>query len=154
MLLRDDPLIPAAPPRPTDFAFLAMAARVALDAADQQLRKRLLETAATLERGAADAPAFTAVAAHVHGVLTRDVEELVTVAKLQTAAGRPLLAAIALEDAAVVVAPEDRDTDAVQWLDQALASYSEAGAVADTRRVRRSLRERGAAQQLYLSPTP
>ena len=136
-LMRDDPLIPAAPPLPADFAFLATAARVALAAGDQPLRERLLETAATLECGAADAPAFAAAAAHVHGLLTRDTEELLTAAKLQTAAGRPLLAAAAFEDAA----RSHDDDDAVRWLGQALAGFQHAGAVADARRVRRSLRE-------------
>ncbi|WP_127502401.1 helix-turn-helix transcriptional regulator [Actinoplanes solisilvae] len=141
-LLRDDPLIPAAPPLPADFTFLAMAARVALAAGDKPLRERLLDAAATLESGAADAPAFAAAAVHVHGLLTRDTEELLTAAKLQTAAGRPLLAAGAFEDAAATEAHDD----AVGWLEQALAGFSEAGATADVRRVRRSLREHGAGR--------
>ncbi|MCY1137133.1 LuxR C-terminal-related transcriptional regulator [Actinoplanes sp. Pm04-4] len=131
-LLRDDPLLPAAPPLPTDLAFLTMATRVALTAADAGLLERCTAAAVTLEQGAADAPAFAAAAAQIHGMIAGDAEQLLTAAKLQNAAGRPLLAASAIEDAG-----------GADHLTQALEIYEEAGAAGDAQRVRKSLREQG-----------
>ncbi|MCY1139129.1 LuxR C-terminal-related transcriptional regulator [Actinoplanes sp. Pm04-4] len=135
-LLRDDPLLGVTPPLPVDFAFLVSAGRIAAAAGDEGLRERLLVVSSR---------AGSAVAAHVQGLLTGDAEQLSAAAKLQAAAGRPLLAAGAREDAAAALPPGDRD-EAVRRLEEALAGFADAGAEADVQRVRRSLREHGAGR--------
>jgi len=147
-LLRDDPLLPDGLPLPADLTFLVLAARVARAARDRALLERLVAVATTLEVGAADAPAFGATAAHVHGLAAGNAEQLLAAAKLQDAAGRPLLSAVAMEDAGQTMLGDDLKEDGVRWLHEGLSAYTTWGAVASAQRLRRLLREHGAVRRV------
>jgi DNA-binding CsgD family transcriptional regulator len=97
------------------------------------------------ERRAALNPGFAlhaALAAHARGLLERDAAALrASAARLAGRLGA-LARADVLEDAALVVAVEDRG-EAVAQLDTALALHDAAGATRDAARVRRHLRDLG-----------
>ncbi|KDN75364.1 LuxR family transcriptional regulator [Streptomyces olindensis] len=97
------------------------------------------------ERRAKLNPDFTilaAAAAHARGLLDNDLAQLLRAVRLYDGCPRLLARASALEDAGRKLAAT-RASEAVPYLDTALALYTEAGAERDVARVRRRLRAAG-----------
>ncbi|MFJ2931448.1 AAA family ATPase [Streptomyces sp. NPDC087219] len=106
---------------------------------------RAAQAVALAERLAALNPHLTflaATAAHARGLLDNDLAPLVRAVRLYEDCPRPLARASALEDAGRKLAAT-RTSEAVPYLDTALALYARAGAERDVARVRRRLRAAG-----------
>ena len=146
-LLADDPLLVTGPPLAVDMAHLIHASRVAGAANDRALAERIAAAAEGLEAGADAAPAFAAGAEHVRGLLDGDPERLLSAAARQSAAGRPLLAALATEEAGAVLLRGGREADGAERLSAAFDMYNAAGATGDAHRVRASLRAQGSPRR-------
>ncbi|MDX2562994.1 LuxR C-terminal-related transcriptional regulator [Streptomyces sp. TX20-6-3] len=107
--------------------------------------ERAAQAVALAERLAALNPHLTflaATAAHARGLLDNDLAPLVRAVRLYEDCPRPLARASALEDAGRKLAAT-RTSEAVPYLDTALALYARAGAERDVARVRRRLRAAG-----------
>ncbi len=99
-----------------------------------------------LEKAAGASPGFpglSAAALHVRALQDHDAERAVAAVHAYHDDPRPLVRAVALEDAGRLL-PERAKDQAVGYLDEALMLQSAAGAERDAARVRRLLRERGA----------
>ncbi|MFB7513197.1 AAA family ATPase [Streptomyces sp. NPDC056144] len=106
---------------------------------------RAAQTVAQAERRAALNPGFpflAATAAHARGLLDNDLASLVRAVRLYEDSPRVLARASALEDAGRKLAAT-RKSEAVPYLDTALALYERAGADREVARVRRRLRAAG-----------
>lgn len=111
--------------------------------------ERAAGAVAVAERRAALNPDFTilaATAAHARGLLDNDLGRLLRAVRLYGECPRPLARASALEDAGRKLAAT-RVSEAVPYLDTALALYTRAGAERDAARVRRRLRAAGVRRQ-------
>ncbi|MEU7118454.1 helix-turn-helix transcriptional regulator [Streptomyces zaomyceticus] len=107
--------------------------------------ERAAQAVALAERLAVLNPDLTflaATAAHARGLLDNDLAPLVRAVRLYEDCPRPLARASALEDAGRKLAAT-RTSEAVPYLDTALALYARAGAERDVARVRRRLRAAG-----------
>lgn len=107
------------------------------------------------ERRAAANPAYpvaTAAARLARGLLEDDEACVREALRLLDSTERPLVRAGALEDLAVLVAP-DRPGDAVDLLDEALDLFLAAGAEHDGARLRSRLRELGVRRRRTVRPS-
>jgi DNA-binding CsgD family transcriptional regulator len=117
-------------------------ARLAADGADRRLR---------LNPGVSS---IAAVAAHVRGLVEGEVPELEAAVGLLADGPRRLAHASALEDLGVHLASGGDEARAVEAFDEALRLYSRVGAIWDSSRVRRRLRDRGIRRRLAKSDRP
>ncbi|GGT96871.1 hypothetical protein GCM10010272_47260 [Streptomyces lateritius] len=131
-----------------------------LDPADAPVLVRMALRAGAHERAAAaadvaerraalnpDVMILAATAAHARGLLANDLGHLLRAVRLYEDCPRPLARASALEDAGRKLAVTRR-SEAVPYLDKALALYTRAGAERDALRVRRRLRAAGVRRRL------
>jgi len=131
---------------------LTLAARVASAAGDAGLRARLLDAVAVLERERPGIPLFATIAQHTRGILERDADALVGAAELLHSSGRPLLFASAAEDAGGELSRAQRNGEALEQLNAAFDTYIECEAIADARRVGRTLRRLGVERRIVAQP--
>lgn len=151
-LLDGVPLLPTSPPMPYDITFLTLAARAAVATQDRTLIDRIADTAVLFGDAAEAAPAFIAAAEHLHGLIDADPVRLLTAADLHNAAGRPLLAAAAAEDAGRIPQHgEGAAADGIERLNRAFDIYTAVGALADAQRVEWLLRARGVRRRVTAS---
>jgi DNA-binding CsgD family transcriptional regulator len=144
-LLADDPLLPSAPSLPCELGTLVLATWAALAAGDNAFAERVVDAAGRMKDGG---PAFAAGTEYVQGLISGDPERLLSGARLLTAADRPLLAALANEDAGNALGRAGHAADAaVRWT-AALDLFTASGAVVDVQRVKRSLRAQGSSRRL------
>ena len=123
-----------------DPAAAAWLVRTALAAGDRQLAATAAAAAEALSAANPGYPAVTAAAAHSKGLLRQDPDRLAQAAAQHP---DPWARASAAEDLAVLhLAYGDRG-QAIGRLTQAVDGYQQAGAAADTARIRRRLRKLG-----------
>ncbi|MFD3570651.1 AAA family ATPase [Streptomyces sp. NPDC058667] len=137
--LAEEPAFPAGPVDPADAPVLV---RMALRAGAHD---RAAPAVRAAERRAVRNPGFTilaATAAHARGLLDNDLAHLLRAVTLYEDCPRPLARASALEDAGRKFAVT-RKSEALPYLEKALALYARAGAERDVARVRRRLRASG-----------
>jgi DNA-binding NarL/FixJ family response regulator len=131
---------------------LTLTARVACAAGDAGLRARLLDDVDVLERELPGVRLFSAVAQHTRGILERDADALAAVASALRSSSRPLLCASAAEDAARELTRAERNAEALEQLNAAFDTYIECEAIADARRVGRTLRRLGVERRIVAQP--
>jgi DNA-binding CsgD family transcriptional regulator len=129
-----------------------LGARVASAAGDAGLRARVLQATDLLEREDPAIPLFTGVAGYARGILERDAEALLAAADALHATSRPLLYAAAAEDAGGELAHADRGDEALDQLNAAFDTYLGHEALADARRVGRTLRRLGVERRIVSQP--
>ncbi|MBV8292919.1 MAG: helix-turn-helix transcriptional regulator, partial [Mycobacterium sp.] len=127
---------------------VVLGARVASAAGDAGLRARVLHATEVLERERPRAPLFAGVAGYARGILERDAAALVAAAELLESSSRPLLYAIAAEDAGSELARSGRSGEAAAQLNAAFDTYMQHEALADARRVGRQLRRLGVERRI------
>jgi DNA-binding CsgD family transcriptional regulator len=137
---------------PTVLDQLTLTARVASAAGDAGLRARLLDDVDVLERERPGVGLFSIVAQQVRGILERDADALAAAASALHACSRPLLYASAAEDAGGELSRAQREVEALDQLNTAFDTYIECEAVADARRVGRSLRRLGVERRIVTHP--
>jgi ATP/maltotriose-dependent transcriptional regulator MalT len=101
--------------------------------------------------------AFAAAAAHCQGLATGDADGLVVAAEKFRDSPRVMARASAFEDAGQALLGREPDSRAARYLNEALESFHNAGAVRDEARVRRRLRRAGirpSAQRVAPSARP
>jgi len=147
-LLADDPLMPSGLPLPVSVGTLTLAAWIAVALGDRSLGDRVAAAATSMAAGAEGAPAFAAGAAYLRAILGQEPDALLSAASLLIAADRPLLSALALEDAGKALLRRGRKADAAAHLSTALDRFAETGAVVDVTRVKRTLRSQGSPRRL------
>ena len=125
-----------------------LAARVASAAGDAGLRARVLQAIDVLERERPAIPLFTGVAKYARGVLERDAQALLAAAGVLHLSSRPLLYAVAAEDAGAELARTDRLGEALDQLNAAFDTYMHHEALVDARRVGRELRRLGVQRRI------
>jgi DNA-binding CsgD family transcriptional regulator len=150
--LGDDIPLLMTPLLPTALDQLTLAARVASAAGDAGLRARLLDAVDVLERERPGVQLFATVAQHTRGILERDAQALVAVAELLRASSRPLLYASAAEDAGGELSRAQRNAEALDQLNASFDTYIGCEAVADARRVGRTLRGLGVERRIVTHP--
>jgi DNA-binding CsgD family transcriptional regulator len=131
---------------------LILGARVASAAGDAGLRARVLQASEVLEREQPAAPLLAAVAGYARGILECDAQTLVAAAGLLETSERPLLYAGAAEDAGAELARIGRTGQAADQLNAAFDTYIRHEALADARRVGRSLRQLGVERRIVAQP--
>jgi DNA-binding CsgD family transcriptional regulator len=129
-----------------------LAARVASAAGDAGLRARVLQATEVLERERPPVPLLSAVAGYARGILERDAQALLAAAELLESSSRPLLYAVAAEDAGAELAQTDHPDEAVVQLNAAFDTYMRHEALADARRVGRELRRLGVERRIVSQP--
>ncbi len=127
---------------------LILGARVASAAGDAGLRARVLQSAEVLEREQPAVPLLAAVARYARAILERDADALATVTSALHSSSRPLLYASAAEDAGAELARAQRNGEALEQLNAAFDTYINCEAVADARRVGRTLRRLGVERRI------
>ncbi|MBV8182235.1 MAG: helix-turn-helix transcriptional regulator, partial [Mycobacterium sp.] len=127
---------------------VVLGARVASAAGDAGLRARVLQATEVLERERPRVPLFAGVAGYARGILERDAAALVAAAELLESSSRPLLYAIAAEDAGSELARSGRSGEAAAQLNAAFDTYMQHEALADARRVGRQLRRLGVERRI------
>jgi DNA-binding CsgD family transcriptional regulator len=118
----------------------AWAVRAALDAGERPVAERSARCADELAADNPELPSLIAAADHARGLLTGDVDVLLSAA---TAHRRPWARARATEDVGVMVSNRNDPAAARLHLDRALNAYEELGAEHDVARVRSLLRTMG-----------
>ena len=131
---------------------VVLGARVASAAGDAGLRARVLQATDLLERERPPIPLFTGVAGYARGILERDAATLVAAADVLRSSSRPLLYAVAAEDAGAELARTDHADEAVDQLNAAFDTYMDHEALADARRVGRALRGLGVQRRIVSQP--
>jgi len=137
---------------PTVLDQLTLTARVASAAGDAGLRARLLDTVNVLERERPGVRLFSTVAQHTRGILERDADALAAVGSALHSSSRPLLYASAAEDAGRELGRAQRTAEALDQLNAAFDTYIECEAIADARRVGRTLRRLGVERRIVTHP--
>lgn len=125
-----------------------LGARVASAAGDAGLRASVLQATDVLEREPPAIPLFAAVAGCARGMLEHDAAALVAAANVLRSSSRPLLYAMAAEDAGTELVRTDRGGEAVDQLNEAFDTYMRYEAIVDARRVGRQLRELGVTRRV------
>jgi DNA-binding CsgD family transcriptional regulator len=133
---------------PTVLDQLALTARAASAAGDAGLRARLLDAVEVLERERPGVRLFATVAQHTRGILERDADALLAVGSALHSSSRPLLYASAAEDAGAELSRAQRNAEALDQLNAAFDAYVECEAIADARRVARTLRRLGVERRI------
>jgi DNA-binding CsgD family transcriptional regulator len=139
---------------PIDVADEPQLVRIALTAGDPELAERTVLAAvrrAELNKGV---KSMSASAAHASGLLSGDRGALAGAARAFGAVQRPLAAAAALEDLALVELQAGSREACVEALDQALNVYAASGAEWDAGRVRNRLRDLGLRRRVVSSEQP
>jgi DNA-binding CsgD family transcriptional regulator len=131
---------------------LILGARVASAAGDAGLRARVLHASEVLERERPVVPLLAAVAGYARGIMERDAQALVAAAGSLESSERPLLYAGAAEDAGAELARIGRTDQAVDQLSAAFDTYIRHEALADARRVGRTLRQLGVERRIVAQP--
>ena len=131
---------------------LILSARVASAAGDAGLRARVLQSAEVLECERPVNPLLAGVVRYARGILGRDERALAAAADVLRTSSRPLLFASAAEDAGVELARVGRNEAAVVRLNAAFDTYFECEAIADARRVGRTLRRLGVERRIVAHP--
>ncbi|MCV7031655.1 helix-turn-helix transcriptional regulator [Mycobacterium sherrisii] len=147
-----DVILLATPFFPHALTRLILGARVAAAAGDAGLRARVLQAAEILERDRPAVPLFAAVAGYARAILEHDAQALVAAAESLRSSSRPLLYASAAEDAGGELDRARRQAEALGHLNAAFDAYIECGAVADARRVGRTLRRLGTERRIVARP--
>jgi DNA-binding CsgD family transcriptional regulator len=129
-----------------------LGAQVASAAGDAGLRARVLQAIDLLERERPAIPVFTAVAGYARGILERDAQALVAAADMLRSLSRPILYAVAAEDAGSELVRSGRHHEAVDQLNAAFNTYMQHEAFADARRVGRELRRLGVERRIVSQP--
>jgi DNA-binding CsgD family transcriptional regulator len=129
-----------------------LSAQVASAAGDAGLRARVLQAIDLLERERPAIPVFTGVAGYARGILERDAEALVAAANMLRSSSRPILYALAAEDAGSELARSGRNDEAVDQLNAAFDTYLRHEALGDARRVGRELRRLGVERRTVGQP--
>jgi len=128
--------------------------RIAKAVSDEQLGEavlRLTEHRASLNP---DAHSCRAVAAHAQGLWSGSVEDLGLAASLLRSGPRPLALASALEDLGLCQLRAGATAEAIKSFDEALRATGACGAVWDSARIRRRLRELGIHRRYAHSDRP
>ncbi|OBI80880.1 AAA family ATPase [Mycobacterium sp. 1245805.9] len=133
---------------PTVLDQLTLTARVASAAGDAGLLTRLMDDVEVLERERPGVRLFSTVAQHTRGILERDAEALVAAAESLRSSSRPLLYASASEDAGGELSRTQHNAEALELLNAAFDTYIECEAIADARRVGRTLRRSGVERRI------
>jgi DNA-binding CsgD family transcriptional regulator len=141
-----------APLSPSVLERVILSARVASAAGDAGLRARVLQVIDLLERERPAVPVFTAVAGYARGVLERDAQALVAAADMLRSLSRPILYAVAAEDAGSELARSGRHDEAVDQLNAAFDTYMQHEALGNARRVGRELRRLGVERRIVAQP--
>jgi DNA-binding CsgD family transcriptional regulator len=118
--------------------------RIALAAGDDELAQLAARQADRRAQLNPHVATIVATAAHVHGLLTSNTDDLERAAELFAVAPRPVVRGYALEDLGVVRAVDA----AIEAFDAALVVFAEAGASWDVGRVRSRLRDHGVRRRL------
>ena len=137
---------------PQDLDLVILSARVASAAGDAGLRARVLQATDLLERERPAVPLFAGVAGYARGILERDAQALLAAAEALHSSSRPLLYAAAAEDAGGELAQADHPGMALDQLNAAFDTYMAHEAVADARRVGRTLRGLGVERRIVSHP--
>src|ERR1700758_205284 len=137
---------------PTVLDQLTLTARVASAAGDAGLRAHLLDDVDVLERELPGVRLFSTVAQHTRGILERDADALAAAASALHSSSRPLLCASAAEDAGRELTRAQRNAEALEHLNAAFDTYIECEAIADARRVGRTLRRLGVERRIVAQP--
>jgi DNA-binding CsgD family transcriptional regulator len=129
-----------------------LGARVASAAADAGLRARVIQAIDLLERERPVIPVFAGVAGYARGILEGDAQALVAAADVLRPLSRPILYAIAAEDAGSELARGGRSDEAVDQLNAAFDTYMRHEALGAARRVGRELRRLGVERRIVSQP--
>jgi DNA-binding CsgD family transcriptional regulator len=132
---------------PLDIADEVSLARIALATEDDELAQLALTNSRRRAELNPSVASIAAAAAHVGGLLERNLEDLREAVDLFERAARPLELAAALEDLGTELTATDREA-AIDALGRTLALQTELGATWDARRVRSRLRELGVRRRL------
>jgi DNA-binding CsgD family transcriptional regulator len=127
---------------------LPLMARVAVAADHAGVRARVSDAVVLLEREQPANPMVAAVTAFLHGILDADVDQLLAAATSLQEHGWPLLSADAAEAAGNALARQQRSADAVAHLNNAFDVFGDCEAIADARRVARTLRGLGVERRV------
>jgi DNA-binding NarL/FixJ family response regulator len=92
------------------------------------------------------------VAGYARGILERDAQALVAAADVLQSSSRPLLYGAAAEDAGAELAQTGRGDKALDQLNAAFDTYVAHEALADARRVGRTLRRLGVHRRIVAQP--
>ncbi|MGW0950032.1 LuxR C-terminal-related transcriptional regulator [Streptomyces sp. NPDC002623] len=144
--LADKPALPRFPQDVTDEMVLA---RIAAATGDDQLARLALANVRRRAAANSGSVAIAATRAYVEGLLSHDARELRAGADGFERCRRPLERAMATEDLGICLLASDHEA-AVAALGQALAGYTDLGAVRDARRVRSHLRDLGIRRRLVV----
>jgi len=138
---------PILPRFPLDIGDEVLLARIALATQDDALAQLALSTSQRRAELNPGIHSIAGAAAHVRGLLERNLAKLREAVALFERAPRPLELASALEDLGAELSATDRDA-AIEVLGRSLVLYTEVGATWDARRVRSRLRELGVRRRL------
>nr|WP_296068020.1 AAA family ATPase [uncultured Actinoplanes sp.] len=144
-LLADDPLLPSGPPLVCEIGTIVLATWAALATGDRAFVERVADAAGRMRDGG---PALAAAAEYIHGLIDGDPEQLLSAARRLAAVDRPMMAALATEDAGNTLVRAGHPADGAVHLKTALDVFTSGGAVVDAQRVKRSLRAQGSSRRL------
>jgi DNA-binding CsgD family transcriptional regulator len=137
---------------PADVTDEPQLTRMAMAAEDQELAVASVHTAERRALANPALPAIVGAAAHARGLLDGSVDLLEGAVEHLERTSRPLALSSALEDLAAQRFALGRHEDGIPDLERALATYVDAGAAWDARRVRAKLRARGVRRRATASP--
>ncbi|MDA2893318.1 AAA family ATPase [Mycolicibacterium sp. BiH015] len=121
---------------------VVLAGRVAAETGDAAVWERVVQMVATL-RAEPSVSIFGALADYAEALLSSDPSRLISASARLATSERPLLHAAACQDAGAKLMALNRAAEARVHLDSAFDTFSKAGALADARRVGRTLRTLG-----------
>ena len=147
-LVIEEPPRFAMPLVPASASSQALMVRFALFADYRELAEGAAAAAETYAGLNPGAPVLAGVAAHARALIEADATLAVEAARVLAATERPLLHALAAEDAGLLLARDGHPSAAVTLLTEAFDTYHAVGAAADVRRVVRQLHHFGAGRRL------
>jgi len=150
--LADDELPYAAPF--ADVTHPPMVVRMALAAGQPAIAAAAVQRAESFARGNGGNALLAGVAANARGLCHGRLDDLLEAVALLRGAGRPLVLAAALEDAADALLAAGRREAALQAAGEASDTWEQTGAIADARRMRRRLRALGVHRRAAVQVRP
>jgi DNA-binding CsgD family transcriptional regulator len=147
-LLAEDLHLMSTPLWPIILDDVVLVARVAAATAHAGVRRHAEALVRLLDNEQDGLPLFVGVRLHVRGLLARDAVLLAQAGEILATSERPLLHAMVVEDAGLLLRESERQEVAVRRLNGAFDLYNAHGAVAGARRVSRALQTLGVTRRL------
>ncbi|HVB50148.1 MAG TPA: AAA family ATPase [Acidimicrobiales bacterium] len=139
---------------PMDVADEVYGVRIGLAVGDREFAEKAAGSAEAMARLNPSVPSIRATERHAHGLLHRDIDDLVEACELFETGPFRLAFASALEDLGAIAVELGKVDQGVDGLGRALEVYAEAGANWDARRVRGRLRALGIRRRLLSNRRP